>query len=436
MDEYKDESMMSELQKPAIMLGQTYEEMNDLVGHLFNESKYNKILRPLQNQSNKIQVNITKYLKRVEYFDITTGEALISAFFEISWKDEYLTWDPLRYGGIKSIQLPKGKFWQPEFKLMSGLRNDAFSIYSNGVFPALVEYNGDVIMVSGGTYDTRCDVDTTLYPFDIHHCNFNIIVSNYGANELIIHSPSSNIDELEENDEWVIESLNTAVSLSKEKRIGKVSVPMVWMSLTLKRRPAFIIINIYTPLMLMTFLNMATCHVRPDSGERLSFAITLYLSLVFSATAAIEKIPNNSLRMPCMSYEVLIINLINTIGVAWSIFIVNLASIQVIDQRKVPSLILNMVVKRRQNKTCLFNKIESGRETEQTMESNENEEVHSIKDGIEKNPNISKNKFQHDISGREVADVADNLFFWLLALSIIFLNVTIVSVLIGTWAQS
>ncbi|XP_060594247.1 acetylcholine receptor subunit beta-like [Ruditapes philippinarum] len=201
------------------MLGQTYEEMNDLVGHLFNETKYNKILRPLQNQSNKIQVNCTKYLKSVEYFDITTGEALISAFFEISWKDEYLTWDPSRYGGKESIQLPKGKFWKPEFELMNGRRNDAFSFNSNGVFPAWVEYNGDVIMVLGGTYDTRCDVDTTLYPFDIHHCNINIIVSNYGANELIINSPSSNIDELEDNDEWVIKSLNTANSLIQEKRI-------------------------------------------------------------------------------------------------------------------------------------------------------------------------------------------------------------------------
>jgi hypothetical protein len=37
----------------------------------------------------------------------------------------------------------------------------------------------------------------------------------------------------------------------------------------------------------MSCLNMATCYVRPDSGERLSFAITLYLSLVLSATAAI-----------------------------------------------------------------------------------------------------------------------------------------------------
>ncbi|XP_060576776.1 neuronal acetylcholine receptor subunit alpha-3-like [Ruditapes philippinarum] len=420
----------------AIMLGQTYEEMNDLVGHLFNDTKYNKILRPLQNQSNKIQVNFTKYLKSVEYFDITTGEALISAFFEISWKDEYLTWDPSRYGGKESIQLPKGRFWKPEFELMNGRRSDAFSIYSNGVFPAWVEYNGDAIMVFGGTYDTRCNVDAMLYSLDIHHCNINIIVSNHGANDLIIHSPSSNTDDLEENDEWVIESSDAAVTLIQEKRIGKVFVPMVRISLTLRRRPAFILININTPLMLMSCLNMATCYVRPDSGERLSFAITLYLSLVLSATAAIEKIPNNSLRVPCMSYEVLFINIFNTIGVAWSIFIVNLASINVIDQRKIPSLILNMVLKRRLNKSCVLNKIESDYETEQTMESIENGEVQSVKNDIGTNSDISKSKLQHDISGREVADVADNLFFWLLGLSNTFLNVTIVSVIIGTWAQS
>jgi hypothetical protein len=137
-----------------------------------------------------------------------------------------------------------------------------------------------------------------------------------------------------------------------------------------------------------------------------------------------------------MSYEVLFINIFNTIGVAWSIFIVNLASINVIDQRKIPSLILNMVLKRRQNKSCVLNKIESDYETEQTMESIENGEVQSVKNDIGTNSDISKSKLQHDISGREVADVADNLFFWLLGLSNTFLNVTIVSVIIGTWAQS
>jgi hypothetical protein len=37
--------------------GQLYTEMNDLVDQLFNESRYNKFLRPLYNQSQPIEVN-------------------------------------------------------------------------------------------------------------------------------------------------------------------------------------------------------------------------------------------------------------------------------------------------------------------------------------------------------------------------------------------
>jgi hypothetical protein len=43
-------------------LGQTYTEMDSLLGHLFNETRYNKDLRPLENQSHVIQVIILYFV--------------------------------------------------------------------------------------------------------------------------------------------------------------------------------------------------------------------------------------------------------------------------------------------------------------------------------------------------------------------------------------
>ena len=38
-------------------LGQSYKEMDSLVEYLFNETRYNKLIRPLRNQSNVVKVS-------------------------------------------------------------------------------------------------------------------------------------------------------------------------------------------------------------------------------------------------------------------------------------------------------------------------------------------------------------------------------------------
>jgi hypothetical protein len=42
--------------------GQTYKEMDSLLGHLFDEKRYNKMLRPLLNQTDVIKVSGSVFL--------------------------------------------------------------------------------------------------------------------------------------------------------------------------------------------------------------------------------------------------------------------------------------------------------------------------------------------------------------------------------------
>ncbi|XP_060594240.1 neuronal acetylcholine receptor subunit beta-3-like [Ruditapes philippinarum] len=309
-------------------LGQTYTEMDSLLGHLFNETRYNKYLRPLENQSHVIQVNFTQYVKSIENLDISSGELLITGYFEIKWTDEMLTWDPALFGGREKIQLPKDKYWKPEISLTDGPANEDTSIYGSGFYPAWATYQGIVMIIAAGSYKTKCIVDTTFYPYDMHSCYFQFIVSNHDSTELVISSPSPDIhfSDFKENGEWEVKSTDTNVMLVKEKNIDNVAIPMYQSSFLLQRRSTFELINSLTPIIFMLFLNIATCFVRPESGERTTFAITLYLALVFAATSLTETIPRNSLKMPMISYQLLTVNIINTVGVLWSIFIVNCAS--------------------------------------------------------------------------------------------------------------
>ncbi|XP_053400533.1 neuronal acetylcholine receptor subunit alpha-3-like [Mercenaria mercenaria] len=401
--------------------GQTYGEMDTLLGHLFNASRYNTYLRPLRNQSQVMMVNFTQYISSIDFFDITSGELQITGFFEITWTDDFLTWSPSLYGGKEMLSLPTGTFWKPEFSLTNGPANDKSSIYNSGFYPTWVSYQGSVIMIPGGSYKTKCNVDPTFYPFDIHNCNFQFIVSNHDSAELMLISQTGDINSsnLTENGEWEIQNIDVKVVLLKEDNI-KLSIPMLQASFSLKRRPIYEIVNVYAPILLMSFLNIVTCFVRPDSGERLTFAVTLYLSLVFATTAAIEKIPKNSLKMPIMSYEFLCNNCINTIGVTWSIFIVHLASKSKVQQR-LPHFLVKMVMKKRRRKTY-DSELQPDCKSEVKSESSDDDNFFDENKANPKQQKVAEYLSEDDITGLEIAEILDTIYFWFVSLFVVVVN--------------
>ena len=342
-----------------------------------------------------------------------------------------LTWDPALYGGRSRIQLPKGKYWKPNLYLTNGQANEESSIYSSGFAPAWLTYQGSVLIIPAGNYWTKCDIETTFYPMDMHMCNFQF-VSDYDSTELILHSPSSDINfsDYNNNGEWEIKKVSTEIRILKQINIKNVTIPMFQCSISLKRRAMFEWINSLSPISLMFLLNVATCYVRPDSGERIAFAITLYLSFVFAATALIDRIPNNSLKMPILSYQHLVIIFMNTVGVLWSIYIVHCASKPVVHPG-IPNLLLKMILKQREknkNNTNCFPVNKSGTE-ESFLSVDDNSTVAA--ENKDKEGEITEKI--SDISGLEVANALDTIYFWVVILCIVILSIMFSALLFQSW---
>jgi hypothetical protein len=170
----------------------------------------------------------------------------------------------------------------------------------------------------------------------------------------------------------------------------------------------------------MLFLNIATCFVRPESGERTTFAITLYLALVFAATSLTETIPRNSLKMPMISYQLLTVNIINTVGVLWSIFIVNCACKSAAD-RYLPNFLLRMIMKRRKKSKNNSTMIP----VEESIVSILPVDGTDISDGdtTPQKEDVCNEPQSANITGQEVAEVLDSIYFWMIIICIILANV-------------
>ena len=69
---------------------------------------------------------------------------------------------------------------------------------------------------------------------------------------------------------------------------------MVIFKMKLKRKSTFYVFNILIPMVLLSFLNVLTFVLPVSSGERASYAVTVFLSLAVFLTIVASEIPKNS----------------------------------------------------------------------------------------------------------------------------------------------
>ncbi|XP_045205964.2 acetylcholine receptor subunit beta-like [Mercenaria mercenaria] len=263
----------------------------------------------------------------VESLDVTTGELLTISYIQISWIDEFLVWNPTEYGGITKLSISYDKLWIPSLSLSNGaLKENTGQVINPGFAPVKVLPTGFVLLVTSGYYLTKCDIDTRFYPFDEHVCSFIFFSALHDTTEMEINSHLSDfaLGMFQENYIWYHTQTEYKKFTSSTEGTG-FSLSSVQFIITLKRRPTFELINSYIPILLLTVLNITTNFVPANSGERLSFAITLYLSFIFITTAHVDEMPHVSVNIAFSSYVMLSLNALNTANVLWSVLMVRMS---------------------------------------------------------------------------------------------------------------
>lgn len=364
--------------------------------------------------------------------NVATGELLTVSFLTLSWIDEFLVWNPDNYSGIVKLSLPFDMVWVPPLAQQYGeSRESTGQIINPGFAPVVVYPNGTVHLGTAGYYKTKCDIDTSLYPFDSHQCSFWFSSARYDNTELVLVSPTSGItfELFKENNAWVIQNTHSEKIVYASISSGVV-VNGLRFGFALTRRPAFELVNTYAPILLLTTLNVATSFVPPDSGERLSFAITLYLSFIFLTTSLIDEMPRDAIKITTTSYIMLSLNALNTTGVLWSVFIVRLSKWSPAT-RQVPN-VLKTLVRRFEHKcrTALRNTKVGGIIIQDPREENNVDNDESSK--VANNENVHWDESGHppeDITWLHVAAVLDNIYFIFASVSV----TTVMSVMVCIW---
>ena len=282
---------------------QSYRDVDQLYTDVL--VNYNKYVRPVLNQVDIIQVNVSFDIVGIQEINEVEGTITMYFQFQYTWIDERISWRPDLYNNTYSLALPVDAVWKPELVLT----NPAGPVLSLDSSMTTVRYypNGMALWFPMGVISVSCSINIKYYPFDTQSCPITFFISNYFSTEMVLYSVNKEapLRYYMKNGMWDLVKTEAAVT--------DTGVQVFTVTLTLARRPAFVVIIVIVPIMLLSFLNILVFLLPADSGERMSFTITLLLAQTVFLTIISDNIPQTSSPLSILCYFIGMHVLLSTI---------------------------------------------------------------------------------------------------------------------------
>lgn len=175
-----------------------------------------------------------------------------------------------------------------------------------------------LISVSGDLFKFCCSLDVTSFPWDVQTCTIQFLIWGYHSYEVNLTTPSqiADLTYFSENGAWELLSAETASEATP--------IPTIFYTFQLRRHSQFAVVNIFIPILTLTFLNILALFIPPESGEKLSYCITVLLALAVFLSLVANHLPKNSNNMASLCYYLLLLLMISTLICASSVLSVGL----------------------------------------------------------------------------------------------------------------
>ena len=254
---------------------------------------YDNDVFPSGNNS-KIDLKMGIAFRAFNNIDQIEGTLTSNIWLRHWWIDELLKWNPGDYGNITSLVLltdpEKGRaIWTPDIYLYNTAEQPLSQLdYSH----VSVSYNGYILWSRPGIVVSTCFFDLKDFPYDQQICELKFGSWSYHGEQLnlILDNNSIDISNYQENEGWdLIEhksTLNTQVYSCCPEPYQDATF-----EITLRRKPGYYVYNIIFPTFATASLMIFSMLIPWDQGERISFAVTVMLSIIVFLLILSENLP-------------------------------------------------------------------------------------------------------------------------------------------------
>ena len=254
---------------------------------------YNKHVVPRINDSKPINVSIFCSVGEILNLDATENSLSWNLFFHIIWRDDLLTWNSSQYNGTEKLYVPVDQIWLPDVVVVNGMGES--KALPKQTTTVSVQSNGHVTWMPYGQMKTICDVDITNFPFDSHTCTVKIEHWIYDRYTQLFNEPAiqfSSIAFYQENSQWSVKDVRSYFSLPNY--VGPHPISQFLFTITLQRRTRYYILNLISPVVLMSCLNLFCFLIPPECGEKMTLSVSIFLTFAVYMTVINGEMPKSS----------------------------------------------------------------------------------------------------------------------------------------------
>ncbi|XP_048849249.1 neuronal acetylcholine receptor subunit alpha-7-like isoform X1 [Brienomyrus brachyistius] len=255
---------------------------------------YNRMERPVANDSLPLTVNLTMILVQIMDVDEKNQVLTTNVWLQMHWYDHYLQWNQSEFPGVKNLRFTTDQIWTPDILLYNSADDDFDSTFKTNV---LVNSSGFCQYLPPGIFMSTCNVDVRWFPFDIQKCEMKFGSWSFDGWLLDLQMKEADISGYMPNGEWDLVGVpGTRNELYYD--CCKEPYPDVTFVVTIRRRTLYYALNLLIPCVLLSSMTLLIFVLPADSGEKISLGITVLLSLTVFMLLVAEIMPATSDSIP------------------------------------------------------------------------------------------------------------------------------------------
>ena len=168
--------------------------------------------------------------------------------------------------------------WVPDIYLYNTAENPLIDIAHTN---AVVNKYGEVVLSRPGIITSTCNFNLSQFPYDIQYCDLKMGSWSYSSDKIYLgkFNPAIDIGSFQENEEWTLLNYTTTINTVKYACCEDTYQDITF-SFILKRKSSYYDHNLVLPAVFTASLMIFTMFIPWDSGERISYATTIMLSIV------------------------------------------------------------------------------------------------------------------------------------------------------------
>uniref|UniRef100_H3BH03 5-hydroxytryptamine receptor 3A n=1 Tax=Latimeria chalumnae TaxID=7897 RepID=H3BH03_LATCH len=335
---------------------------------------YKKGIRPVRDWRTATTVSIDVIVYAILSVDEKNQVLTTYIWYRQRWMDEFLLWNPEEFDNVTQISVPTESIWVPDI-----LINEFVDVGKSPNIPYVyVGHHGEVRNYKPIQVVTACSLDIYNFPFDVQNCSLtftswlhiiqDINISLWRSPEQVKFDKSVFMNQ----GEW--ELLYVLTEYEAFSIDSKDSYAQMIFYVVIRRRPLFYTVSLLLPSIFLMVMDIVGFYLPPDSGERVSFKITLLLGYSVFLIIVSDTLPATAIGTPLIGVYFVVCMALLVISLTETILIVRLVHKQDL-QPHVPDWVKYLVLEKATALLCIWDKKRFGpirTQSADTCQYNEN----------------------------------------------------------------